>query len=532
MIIPRKGVVELRRAIETREAPCEIGVHDGQLRAQGRRRRLSVKLIDGAVPALRPGHPQGQRPRVRRVAPGAARRAQARRAHVVGQDLGRAARRSTRASCASRATTPTSARRSEEIDVGVQGRAGRRSASTPATSSTCSPRSRRPRCASSCRASWIPAVVRPGRRRATTSASSCRCGSEPGYAALPCAFASCAPRAGATWSRSTLVPGPAAVNVLSGDNGQGKTNILEAAYYLAALRSFRTSHAEDLIRRGGAHDGARGCAARRRCTAGSSGGSRSSCGPDGTRRAPRRQGGARRGGGSSARVSVVLFVPEDLLLPRAAPGRAAALPRPARSSTSSAAYYDEAQRVPEGAQEPQRPAQARAGRTRAARRPTTSSWRARARASSCAGGRWSRRWRRCCATHFRALHSELPGRARATAATRTSTQADDEDGGRGRAARWPGAPGARWTSGAASPASGPTPTTSRSASAGAPARSHASQGQLRSLVLALKLAELTQRRGAAGRPAGAAARRRSERARSGAPRAAVRRRSRGSPARR
>ena len=36
-----------------------------------------------------------------------------------------------------------------------------RSASTPATSSTCSPRSRRPRCASSCRASWIPAVVRP-----------------------------------------------------------------------------------------------------------------------------------------------------------------------------------------------------------------------------------------------------------------------------------------------------------------------------------------------------------------------------------
>ena len=46
-----------------------------------------------------------------------------------------------------------------------------------------------------------------------------------------------------------LVPGER-LSVLYGDNGQGKTNILEAAFYLAALRSFRTSHNEDLIRRG------------------------------------------------------------------------------------------------------------------------------------------------------------------------------------------------------------------------------------------------------------------------------------------
>ena len=46
----------------------------------------------------------------------------------------------------------------------------------------------------------------------------------------------------------TLVPGER-LSVLYGDNGQGKTNILEAAYYLAVLRSFRTSHAEDMIRR-------------------------------------------------------------------------------------------------------------------------------------------------------------------------------------------------------------------------------------------------------------------------------------------
>ena len=47
----------------------------------------------------------------------------------------------------------------------------------------------------------------------------------------------------------TLVPGER-MSVLHGDNGQGKTNVIEAAYYLAVLRSFRTSHAEDLIRRG------------------------------------------------------------------------------------------------------------------------------------------------------------------------------------------------------------------------------------------------------------------------------------------
>lgn len=36
------------------------------------------------------------------------------------------------------------------------------------------------------------------------------------------------------------------MNFLIGNNGQGKTNILEAVYYLALLRSFRTSSIEDL----------------------------------------------------------------------------------------------------------------------------------------------------------------------------------------------------------------------------------------------------------------------------------------------
>jgi recombinational DNA repair ATPase RecF len=35
--------------------------------------------------------------------------------------------------------------------------------------------------------------------------------------------------------------------VLSGDNGQGKTNLLEAIFVIAALRSFRTAKLSDMI---------------------------------------------------------------------------------------------------------------------------------------------------------------------------------------------------------------------------------------------------------------------------------------------
>jgi DNA replication and repair protein RecF len=40
-------------------------------------------------------------------------------------------------------------------------------------------------------------------------------------------------------------------NVLSGDNGQGKTNLLEAIYVLATTRSFRTSRPGELVESGG-----------------------------------------------------------------------------------------------------------------------------------------------------------------------------------------------------------------------------------------------------------------------------------------
>jgi DNA polymerase-3 subunit beta len=50
VLIPRKGVIELRRAIETREAPSAIGVYQGNFVLKADDVSLSVKLIDGQFP--------------------------------------------------------------------------------------------------------------------------------------------------------------------------------------------------------------------------------------------------------------------------------------------------------------------------------------------------------------------------------------------------------------------------------------------------------------------------------------------------
>ena len=39
-------------------------------------------------------------------------------------------------------------------------------------------------------------------------------------------------------------------NVIHGDNGAGKSNVLEAIYYLGALKSFRSAKKDDLIQVG------------------------------------------------------------------------------------------------------------------------------------------------------------------------------------------------------------------------------------------------------------------------------------------
>ena len=45
---------------------------------------------------------------------------------------------------------------------------------------------------------------------------------------------------------ATWAPGPG-INVLWGNNGEGKTNFLEAVFYLATFRSFRTNRSQELI---------------------------------------------------------------------------------------------------------------------------------------------------------------------------------------------------------------------------------------------------------------------------------------------
>jgi len=50
VLIPRKGIVEVRRALEARETPCEIGIHQGYFVLKADDVSLCVKLIDGQFP--------------------------------------------------------------------------------------------------------------------------------------------------------------------------------------------------------------------------------------------------------------------------------------------------------------------------------------------------------------------------------------------------------------------------------------------------------------------------------------------------
>lgn len=108
-------------------------------------------------------------------------------------------------------------------------------------------------------------------------------------------------------------PGPRAT-VISGDNGQGKTNLVEAVYYLLAFRSFRTTSSEELWawNTGGAKLRAQieGNGLNRIIEA--------DLGPE--RKTFRLDGKpVRRDSESLAPFGMVLFVPEDLLLPRSSP---------------------------------------------------------------------------------------------------------------------------------------------------------------------------------------------------------------------
>lgn len=114
---------------------------------------------------------------------------------------------------------------------------------------------------------------------------------------------------------STLVLEPGArFNVVHGDNGQGKTNLLEAIYLVGTLRSFRATRSEEMISWGesGSEVGARVVRAGfERVYKVAIGGARRVVELDG--KTPRSLGDY------FGDFNVVLFAPEDLRVPRGSP---------------------------------------------------------------------------------------------------------------------------------------------------------------------------------------------------------------------
>jgi DNA replication and repair protein RecF len=279
-------------------------------------------------------------------------------------------------------------------------------------------------------------------------------------------------------------PGPLA-SVLYGDNGQGKTNLLEAIYYLATLRSFRTSHADELIQAGEAPE------RRARLTAviehrGLERDVSVDLGPTG--RQVRVDGKVVRGAAAIfGAVSVVLFVPEDLLLPRAAPSARRRFLDLAVFNVERGFYREASafQRVVKN-----RNQLFRQGRIDAVLLDTYDEELART------GARVVMRRRGLVAelaprtkALFHALHGALPVELRYRSAPEVEAAGDE-----------PGVQAALLAGLRASRALderrrftgfGPHTDDVEILLSGRLARQHASQGQLRSLVLALKLAELT-----------------------------------------
>jgi DNA replication and repair protein RecF len=287
-----------------------------------------------------------------------------------------------------------------------------------------------------------------------------------------------------------LAPGPR-LSVLYGDNGQGKSNVLEAAYYLAALRSFRTSHVDDLIQRGAPRARLRADVTHR----GLEKRFEVELGPRG--RVARLDGKLVRGVAAVlGTVSVVLFVPEDLLLPRAAPAARRRFVDLAAFNVERA-YYGEASAFQKVLKN--RNAILKQGRPDPLLLDTYDEELART------GARVVMRRRAVVADlaprfagHFRALHSELPVSLHYRSDPVVEAAADEAAVAtvlrEGLAARRSLDERRRFTG------FGPHTDDLEMGLAGLPARSHASQGQLRSLVLALKLAELTNVEAHMGEP--------------------------------
>lgn len=289
---------------------------------------------------------------------------------------------------------------------------------------------------------------------------------------------------------ATLRPGSRAT-VLYGHNGQGKTNLVEAAHYLTTFRSFRTNHVDEAVPwgTGRAHlegEVTVGGLDRKLEVTVTSG--RKAALLDGKpvgRAASRLQG-----------VAAVLFVPEDLLLPRAAPSeRRRFLDRAIfaadRSYSSDAVAFERVLRS--------RNAVLREGAPRPALLDTYDEELART------GARIVRRRRDLVAALaprvealFGAIHSDLGARIRYRGHASVEGARDD---GEVVAALLAGLQARRELdlrrgfSGF-----GPHTDDLELELGQHPARDHGSQGQLRSLVLALKLAELAHLEERQGEP--------------------------------
>jgi DNA replication and repair protein RecF len=119
-----------------------------------------------------------------------------------------------------------------------------------------------------------------------------------------------------------LEPGPRA-SVFFGHNGQGKTNLLEAAHYLVEFRSFRSKTPAELVqwRAPAAQLAAEVTAGglQRRIDIELGGPAAAAAGKPARKRVAVDGKGVRRNAPQLRGLGVVIFVPDDLLLPKAAP---------------------------------------------------------------------------------------------------------------------------------------------------------------------------------------------------------------------
>jgi DNA replication and repair protein RecF len=112
-----------------------------------------------------------------------------------------------------------------------------------------------------------------------------------------------------------LEPGPR-FNVISGDNGQGKTNLLEAIYLVGTLRSFRAARSDELIAWG-----ERGCEVAARVVRGDLERVYRVTLGEGRRTVELDDKRPRTLGDYFGDFNVVLFAPEDLRVPRGSPAQ-------------------------------------------------------------------------------------------------------------------------------------------------------------------------------------------------------------------